>query len=156
MTYTPNPDLDLTISRIIRAPRADVWNAWTNPASLAHWWVPSPAKCRVDALELEPGGAFITRISEDGGHFHPHMNACILAVDPMERIVLTDTLIAGWRPSEKPFMTAIITFRDHPDGTDYVAHAMHKSGADRTAHDRMGFYDGWGTVVAQLAAFVER
>jgi uncharacterized protein YndB with AHSA1/START domain len=53
-------------------------------------------------------------------------------------------------------MTAIITLRDHPMGTDYVAHVMHKSNADRNMHEEMGFYDGWGTVVEQLAKLVER
>ena len=30
-----NPDLDLHLDRIIRAPRSAVWEAWTDPASLA-------------------------------------------------------------------------------------------------------------------------
>jgi uncharacterized protein YndB with AHSA1/START domain len=53
-------------------------------------------------------------------------------------------------------MTAIITLQDHPMGTDYVAHVMHKSNADRNRHEAMGFYDGWGTVTEQLAKLVER
>ncbi|MGD9743133.1 MAG: SRPBCC domain-containing protein [Dongiaceae bacterium] len=53
-------------------------------------------------------------------------------------------------------MTAIITLRDHPEGTDYGALVMHKSKADRTLHEEMGFYDGWGTVIEQLAALAER
>ena len=32
---------------------------------------------------------------------------------------------------------------------------MHKSGADRAMHEELGFYDGWGTVIGQLAALVE-
>jgi uncharacterized protein YndB with AHSA1/START domain len=52
-------------------------------------------------------------------------------------------------------MTAIITLADYPEGTDYAAHVMHKSNADRTMHAEMGFYDGWGTVIGQLADFVE-
>ncbi len=37
MTDTARPDLDLTISRIIRAPRPVVWRAWTDPASFEQW-----------------------------------------------------------------------------------------------------------------------
>jgi uncharacterized protein YndB with AHSA1/START domain len=73
-----------------------------------------------------------------------------------ERLVFTDTLLAGWRPAESPFMTAAITLRDHPDGTEYAAHVMHKSQADRDNHEEMGFFDGWGTVIEQLAALVEQ
>ena len=156
MIQTPDPKLDLTISRIIKAPRSAVWSAWTDPASLEQWWVPAPAKCKVVALDLTPGGAFVTQISEGGGAFVPHMDVCILAVDDHERIVFTDALRGGWRPAENSFMTAVIMLRDHPMGTEYFAHVMHKSNADRNTHEEMGFYDGWGTVVEQLAKLVEK
>jgi uncharacterized protein YndB with AHSA1/START domain len=151
-----NPDLDLTISRVIKAPRPLIWRAWTDRASFEQWWVPAPAKCRVLEMDLRPGGSFVTRISESGGDFMPHLSACFLAVDDLERIVFTNALVGGWRPAEQPFMTAIITLQDHPMGTDYVAHVMHKNNADRNTHKEMGFYDGWGAVVEQLAKLVER
>lgn len=156
MIQSLNPELDLTISRVIKAPRHLVWSAWTDPASFEQWWVPAPARCRVAQMDLRPGGAFVTEISEDGGAFAPHLNACFLAVDEGERIVFTDALAGGWRPAEQAFMTAVITLRDHPQGTDYVATAMHKSPADRTSHEEMGFFDGWGTVARQLAELVEK
>lgn len=156
MSTTMDPELDLTISRLIRAPRADVWRAWTDPASLEQWWVPAPAKCRVAELDLRPGGAFVTTISENGGDFAPHVRGCFLAVDPRERLVFTDALVGGWRPAEHPFMTAIITLKDHPEGTDYSALVKHRSAADRNMHEEMGFHDGWGTVAEQLARLVER
>jgi uncharacterized protein YndB with AHSA1/START domain len=155
MTQSSNPDLDLTISRIIKAPRPVVWSAWTDPASIQQWWIPAPARCRVVDMDLRPGGAFVTQMSEGGGAFGPHLSACFLAVDDLERIVFTNALVGGWRPAEKPFMTAIITFEDHPMGTDYVAHVMHKDNADRNRHEELGFYDGWGTVAEQLAALAE-
>lgn len=155
MTGTPDPDLDLTISRIIAAPRAAVWRAWTDRASFEQWWVPAPAKCRVETMELRPGGGLVTRISENGGAFAPHLDACFLAVDDRQRLVFTDALRGGWRPAERPFMTAVITLRDHPGGTEYAAHVMHRNGADRASHAEMGFFDGWGTVMAQLARLVE-
>ena len=156
MIQPPNPDLDLTLSRVIKAPRPVVWNAWTDRASFEQWWVPAPARCKVTAMELRPGGAFETLISEDGGDYVPHLSACFLDIIDGERIVFTNALLGGWRPAENPFMTAIITLRDHPQGTEYVAHVMHKNNADRTMHETMGFSDGWGTVADQLAKLVEK
>ena len=153
---TTDTDLDLTVSRIIKAPRDVVWSAWADPAKFEQWWVPSPTTCKVVQMDLRPGGAFETEMSEDGGDFGPHINGCFLAVDNLERIVFTTALVAGWRPAREPFITAVITFADHPEGTEYVATAMHKDGADRDTHKDLGFHDGWGTVTRQLAELVER
>jgi uncharacterized protein YndB with AHSA1/START domain len=155
MIPPPHPDLDLTLSRVIKALRPVVWNAWTDRASFEQWWIPAPARCKVAAMELRPGGAFETLISEDGVDYAPHLSACFLDVIDGERIVFTNALVGGWRPAENAFMTAIITLRDHPLGTEYLAHVMHKNHADRTMHETMGFYDGWGTVADQLAHLVE-
>ncbi|MEO5807798.1 SRPBCC family protein [Devosia sp.] len=151
-----NPDLDLTITRIIKAPRAAVWDAWTDPRSFEQWWIPEPALCRVTEWNLTPGGGFQTLISENGGDFTPHLNGCFLAIDAMDRIVFTNALTGGWRPAAQPFITAIISFRDHADGTEYTSEVMHKSDADRKMHEELGFFDGWGTVIGQLAKRVER
>lgn len=156
MNAIANPELDLTISRIIKAPRSTVWRAWTDPTRFEQWWIPAPALCRVVAMDLKPGGAFVTQMSEDGEPFSPHLDACFLAVDDEERIVFTNALTGGWRPAEQPFVTAVITLRDHAEGTDYVARAMHKSQVDRDKHAELGFHDGWGTVIAQLARMVEK
>ncbi|MCU1455613.1 MAG: polyketide cyclase [Acidimicrobiales bacterium] len=155
MSSPADPALDLTITRVIRAPRSVVWNAWTDPASFEEWWVPAPAVCKVTEMELRPGGAFVTQISEDGGEFMPHMNGCFLAIEHLERIVFTNSLVGGWRPAQEPFMTAKITMDEHPLGTEYVATVLHRSAADRTLHEEMGFSDGWGTVLRQLAELVE-
>ena len=156
MTERSNSELDLTIARLIKAPRPAIWSAWTDPTSFEQWWVPAPAKCKVVEMDVRPGGALVTEISESGGEFAPHLSACFLDIVDGERIVFTNALVGGWRPAEQPFMTAIITLRDHPAGTDYLAQVMHKNNADRNMHEEMGFYDGWGTVTAQLAEMVER
>lgn len=156
MTQTTESSLDLTVSRIIEAPRDVVWDAWTAPSQLEQWWVPAPSRARVIDLNLTPGGGFVTEISEDGGQFGPHIDGCFLAVDVRARIVFTTALVAGWRPAAQPFITASITFVDHPDGTEYTARVMHKDGADAAQHVQLGFYDGWGTVTRQLAELTER
>ena len=152
-----NPDLDLTLQRVIRAPRAVVWRAWTDPSQLEQWWVPAPAVARVDRLEAQPGGAFVTRISDDGVEFGPHMDASFLVVDDGERLVFTNAVDSRWRPTRPDpiAMVAEIVLRDHPDGTDYRVVVRHGDPAARARHEELGFFDGWGAVTGQLAAFVE-
>jgi uncharacterized protein YndB with AHSA1/START domain len=158
MTRGIDPELDLALERVIRAPRAVVWDAWTDPASLAVWWLPAPMRCRVERLDTVPGGAFVTSMSDDGIEFAPHLDACFLAVDVGERIVFTNAVDSRWRPAtpEPVTMTAEIILRDHPDGTDYTAIVRHRDPAARARHQQLGFFDGWGTVTAQLARLVER
>jgi uncharacterized protein YndB with AHSA1/START domain len=152
-----DPDLDLLVDRVIKAPRARVWQAWTDPALLARWWLPAPSQCRVEHLDVVSGGAFVTSMSEDGDDFVPHLDACFVYVEPHERIVFTNALDSGWRPtSPAPVsMTADITLADHPDGTDYRVVVRHADVASRKQHEHLGFADGWGTVINQLAAVAE-
>ncbi|MYW89156.1 polyketide cyclase [Amycolatopsis rubida] len=152
-----NPDLDLALDRVIRAPRKRVWDAWTDPASLARWWIPAPLRCRVEELDVRAGGAFVTRMSEDGDTFVPHLDACFLVVEDCERIVFTNALDRAWRPANPlpVAMTAEVLLRDHPDGTDYRVVVRHGDPAARERHAGLGFADGWGTVTAQLARVAE-
>jgi hypothetical protein len=69
MTTSLHPELDLTVSRIIKAPRSAVWSAWADPASFEQWWVPAPEVCRVRDMDLRPGGSFRTEISQDGTEY---------------------------------------------------------------------------------------
>jgi uncharacterized protein YndB with AHSA1/START domain len=152
-----NPDLDLTLQRVIRAPRETVWRAWTDPARLAQWWLPAPAVARVDRLDPRPGGALVTRMSDDGEAFVPHLDAAFLVVDEHERIVFTNAIDSAWRPAQPASiaMTAEITFGEHPEGTDYRVVVRHGDPASRARHEELGFADGWGAVSDQLARLVE-
>ncbi|MGH9235172.1 MAG: SRPBCC domain-containing protein [Acidimicrobiales bacterium] len=152
-----DPDLDLRIDRVIHAPRARVWKAWTDPLELARWWLPAPTHCRVDHLDVVPGGAFVTSMSDDGATFGHHLDACFVVVEPGERIVFTNALDSRWRPANPApvAMTAEITFSEHQRGTHYHVLVRHADAGSRAQHERLGFADGWGTVTAQLAAIAE-
>jgi uncharacterized protein YndB with AHSA1/START domain len=152
-----NPELDLSIDRIIRAPRKQVWDAWTQPDKLARWWIPAPTHCRVERLDVRAGGGFVTLMSDDGEEFVPHLDACFLVADEYERIVFTNAINSDWRPaSPAPVpMTAEVVLRDHPDGTDYRVTVRHGDPADRARHAELGFAEGWGSTTAQLARLAE-
>lgn len=152
-----DPQLDLVIQRVIRAPRHDIWRAWTDPAFLQQWWVPAPTIAQVDLLDVRPGGGFVTRMSEDGHTFVPHTDGIFLVVDEELRLVFTNAITSRWRPAtpEPVAMTAEIVLHEHPDGTDYQAIVRHVDPAARQRHEELGFFDGWGAVTEALATLVE-
>ena len=78
------------------------------------------ASCEID---LRPGGAFNTTMRNPEGEEFPNQG-CYLQVIPEEKLVFTDALTAGFRPNEKPFMTALILFEEVPGGTKYTAIAL--------------------------------
>ena len=148
---------ELTISRLIKAPPSAVWNAWSIPENLAKWWIPAPIECRVDTLDLRPGGGFVTKMREGDGDWQAHVDGCFLKAVPERKLVFTTVLAEGWQPVE-PWLalTAILTFEARDGGTLYSARVLHKSPEDSRKHDEMGFYEGWGTAIGQLAKLVER
>lgn len=148
---------DLFISRLIKAAPNKVWTAWSRPEHLARWWIPQPIECQVVKLDLRPGGGFETRMREGSEDFQPHVEACFVDVVPEQRLVWTTVLAEGWRPIE-PWLalTAIITFAAEAGGTRYSARVMHKTPDDSRKHAEMGFQEGWGTTIGQLAAYVEQ
>jgi len=149
--------LDLSIQRIIRAPRQQVWRAWTDPQLLQQWWIPSPTVARIDQLDVRPGGGFVTQLSDDGQNFVPHTDGVFLVVDDEHRLVFTNAITSRWRPADPApvAMTAEIRFDEHPDGTDYRAVVRHGDPAARNRHEELGFFDGWGSVTEALTALVE-
>lgn len=144
---------DLVISRLVRAPRAKLWRAWTDPAHLKEWWCPKPWVTEVRAFDLRPGGAFHTFMSGPDGGTSDNPGS-FLDIVPQQRVVFTSLLVADWRPAT-PWLafTAVITMADEGDGTRYTATVMHPDQATSDRHAEMGFHDGWGTCIDQLEAF---
>ncbi len=145
-----NEKLDLVVSRVINVPPALIWRAWSEPEHFVKWWAPAPIVTTVQQHEFYPGGAFGNTMRTEDGNEYP-TNGCFLDVVEHERIVFTDALEGGWRPSKQAFFTAIITLEEHPDGTLYTARALQKDETDRQKHAEMGFDGGWRTTMNQLA-----
>ncbi|WP_430475060.1 SRPBCC domain-containing protein [Thalassospira lucentensis] len=147
---------ELTVERFIKASPSTVWKAWSTPEHLEKWWIPAPIECKVMKLDLRAGGGFETRMRQSGEDFQPHVEGCFLEVVPDKRLVWTTVLQEGWQPTE-PWLalTAIITFTQEGNGTLYRAHVLHRNTEDSLKHQEMGFFEGWGTVIEQLAKTVE-
>jgi uncharacterized protein YndB with AHSA1/START domain len=148
-----SPGRELVISRVIDAPRELVFKAWTDPEHLKQWFAPRPWTTPVAELDVRAGGAsLITMRGPDGAEF-PNRGV-YLEVVQNERLVFTDAYTRAWEPSEKPFMTVIVTLEDLGGKTRYTARVVHWTVADREAHEKMGFDQGWAQCANQLAALV--
>lgn len=149
-----DPKLDLVLEREIDVPVELVWKAWTTPEHLREWFVPKPWTITACEMDLRPGGVFSTVMRSPEGQEFPNIG-CYLEVTPNERLIFTDTLLAGYRPSPKPFFTAVLQLEKLGSGTRYTAIAIHGNEETRKNHEEMGFYDGWGTVVDQMVAHIK-
>ncbi|RJG03441.1 SRPBCC family protein [Noviherbaspirillum sedimenti] len=146
---------ELVLTRIIDAPREKVFRAWTDPELLKQWFAPLPYTTSFAQTDVRPGGASLIVMRSPEGQEIP-CPGVYLEVIPNERLVFTDAYINAWQPSEKPFMTAVLTFEDVGGKTRYTARVLHWTVADREAHEKMGFHEGWGKCADQLAALVAR
>jgi uncharacterized protein YndB with AHSA1/START domain len=146
---------ELVLTRLIGAPREKLFWAWTEPVLLKQWFAPSPYTTPTAELDVRPGGANLIVMRDPQGQEFPNRGV-YLEVVPNERLVFTDAYTKAWEPSQKPFMTVILTFLDEGGGTRYTARVRHWTDADRETHERMGFQEGWGRCTDQLAALVAK
>lgn len=144
---------ELVLTRIINAPREKVFRAWTEPELLKQWFTPRPWTTPVVETDVRPGGSSLVVMRGPDGTEHPNRGV-YLEVVKHERLVFTDAYTKAWEPSEKPFMTVILTFEDAGGKTKYTARVRHWSVADRETHEKMGFHPGWDQATDQLAALV--
>jgi uncharacterized protein YndB with AHSA1/START domain len=155
-TTTSVSGRDLILTRVIDAPREKVYRAWTDPVLLKQWFAPLPYTTPVAQLDVRGGGSsFVVMHGPDGTEIP--CPGVFLEVVPNERLVFTDAYTRAWEPSEKPFMTVALTFENAGAGkTKYTARVSHWSIADREAHEKMGFHQGWSLCTEQLAALVSK
>ncbi len=155
LNMVPDAERDLVLTRLIDAPRAKLFKAWTDPALLTQWFAPLPWTTPHAELDVRPGGASLIVMAGPDGTQMPNRGLYLDVVEN-ERIVFTDAYIDAWTPSQKPMMTVILTFENEAGKTRYTARARHWTVADREAHEAMGFHQGWGVCADQLETLVAR
>jgi uncharacterized protein YndB with AHSA1/START domain len=148
-------DRELVLTRLINAPREKVYRAWTDPELLKQWFAPKPYTTPVVEIDVWPGGSAYFVMRGPDGKDLPNRGV-YLEVVPNEKLVSTDAYVKAWEPSEKPFMTLILTFEDEGGKTRYTARVRHWTVADRETHEKMGFHEGWGLCTDQLEALVAK
>ncbi|PZM13873.1 SRPBCC family protein [Rhizobium tubonense] len=150
------PKYELSLTRVIDAPRSKIFKAWTTPELVKQWFAPLPWTTPHVEMDVRPGGANLFVMSDPDGNEFPNRGVYLEVVEN-EKLVFTDAFTSAWVPSAKAFMVGTITLEDLGGGrTKYTATVLHWSEEDRQAHEKMGFYEGWGQCTDQLAALVAK
>jgi uncharacterized protein YndB with AHSA1/START domain len=151
--HTIDPNLDLVLEREVDVPPHLVWAAWTIPEHVVKWYAPKPYETVECEIDLRPGGIFRAVMRSPEGRLMDEGAGCVLEVVENRRLVWTAALGPGFRPatSDLPF-TAIITMEPVGAGTRYRAVAVHGFTETKTAHEKLGFHEGWGAALEQLVA----
>jgi uncharacterized protein YndB with AHSA1/START domain len=102
-SFTILSDREVEMTRLFDAPRALVFEAYTNPIHVPHWWGPRGVTTVVEAMDVRPGGAWrFTQHHPDGnqytfyGEYHevvpPERLVSTFEYVGMPGMVMTDTL----------------------------------------------------------------
>lgn len=154
-TTTAAEGRDLVLTRIIDAPPEKVFQAWTDPDLMKQWFAPLPWTTAFAETDPRTGGSsMLVMRGPDGTEIK--CPGVYLEVVPNERIVATDAFTTAWELADKPFMVLDLRFEEIDGKTKYTARARHWNVADREAHEKMGFHEGWALCTEQLAALVEQ
>jgi uncharacterized protein YndB with AHSA1/START domain len=108
---------EIEITRVYDAPRELVWQAWTDPEHLVHWWGPHGWSTPLDSvtMDVRPGGDFrLTSVSDEGVEM-PVVGVYREVVE-QERLVLDEPAEHGWHEGAE----SVVTFTDLAGGRTEV------------------------------------
>jgi uncharacterized protein YndB with AHSA1/START domain len=145
------------ITRLIKAPRATVYDALIDPAAVARWKVPSGMESHVHEFDAREGGALRISLTYDApersgkttGRTDTYHGRFVKLV-PNELVVEVDEFETD-DPALRGEMTSTISLSDAEGGTELVAvHDQLPSGVSPADNEL-----GWHESLTRLAALVE-
>ena len=115
MSYAQrDPGHVLKITRIIHAPRQEMFEAWTNAASVKQWMCPEGSSASFVELDVRVGGAFRVDMHIDGADtIHTGLYREII---PPEKLVFT------WVSKHTHYRESLVTleFLAHGEATELI------------------------------------
>ncbi len=122
-------DREIVITRVFDAPRELVWNAWTDPKHLLHWWGPKGFTNTFQEIEVKPGGVW--RFIMHGPDGRDYQNKIVFdEVAKPERLVYSHN---GDEGEPVRFQTTV-TFAERDSKTELIMRMVFPSA---TARDKV-------------------
>lgn len=110
-------DREIRISRLLNAPRELVWEVWTNPEHIKHWWGPNGFTNTIETMDVTPGGIWkFVMHGPDGSNFQN--KSIYKEVSKPERIVFDHIA---------PNFTTTIEFKEEGKQTLLTWHMLFES-----------------------------
>jgi uncharacterized protein YndB with AHSA1/START domain len=151
-TATPAVSMEMELTRLIRAPRSLVWQAWTEVDKLQQWWGPmhfTNPRCEID---LRVGGPIRIDMRAPDGIVFP-MSGEYEQIVPHERLVfLTSALDEQGEPIFTNRNTVI--FREVDGATEISIHTRVIDAKAAAWQYLKGMREGWSSSLDKLEAFV--
>ncbi|MEO0470597.1 MAG: SRPBCC domain-containing protein [Bacteroidota bacterium] len=149
MNQTPEAaQATLSIERTFDAPLKLVWEAWTQPEHIAHWWGPPGVEAKIITHDFQVGGKWAYHMHLPHGTFET--DGIYQEIVEQERVITT----ANFRPmTEGVVMHAYFTANG--DKTDLAFHVVHQSAEHAKQQEEMGFYRGWGSTLDRLGLHLQ-
>jgi uncharacterized protein YndB with AHSA1/START domain len=155
-----NPDLDLELVAETPLWPDQLFDGWTQPDILKHWFCPRPWRVIDCEIDLRPGGLFCTTMQSPEGQTQPDNRGCYLVVERPHRLVWTNLMSEGYRPNVQKSLgfgfVCDLRFSPRPaGGTIFHVVVKHAQAESRIKHQDMGFDQGWRIALSQLEAWYQ-
>jgi uncharacterized protein YndB with AHSA1/START domain len=146
------PERELVLTRMLDAPRALVFQAWTDPHHLARWWGPKGFTNPVCELDLRPGGALRIVMRAPDGTDYP-MTGVFREIAPPERLVFTNCAVDAQGNTLLEGLTTV-TFAERDGKTELTLRTRAVAVVGYAAAYVEGMEAGWTESLERLAALV--
>jgi uncharacterized protein YndB with AHSA1/START domain len=131
----------LALKRRLKAPPEKVYEAWTVPEKMIHWWGASNAASRTAKTDVKVGGRFHVGFRGDNGDQHD-VSGIYREVVPGRKLVFS----WAWRTT--PERESQVTVDLKPDGDGTILTLTHEQFFDEKARD--DHRQGWSLALDNL------
>lgn len=144
---------ELVFRRTLNAPRELVFDVWTKPEHLQHWWGPNGFAAEVQEMNLVAGGMWKLTMTGPDGRKYPN-KMIFLEVQKPEKLVYIHT---GDDESEPVAFHITVTFEKNGDKTDLTMRQLFPSAAERARIVReYGAEEGGKQHLANLDQYLQQ
>jgi uncharacterized protein YndB with AHSA1/START domain len=146
-SVTTHPDV--VVTRIYHAPRALVWQAWTEPEHLKEWWGPHFFGVGDVAVDLHEGGKLsIEMIGPDAST--PQMEAVFKEIVPPERLTFLTSILPDERGVPQFEAMTTVTLEEAAGKTTVTVRNQILRLVGEAIAAAAGMEEGWGQQLERL------